>query len=108
MYTVNHPKIRVLFDIAKVFLESLSIKTVSAGILPLDNLVNGPCWPVYPEIGEHYGVGGTYLFKVPGQYYVMSLQEFVKKSLELYSSHPAGAIRATNPRYEQVKAAINV
>ncbi len=106
MYSINHPKIRCIFDIARLFLKSLGFDTISSDYLPHDNIANGPWWPVYPEIGDRYSVRGSYVFKPANQYRFLSLEDFVRQSLELYAGFSPGAIRTPNPRYQQVKAAI--
>jgi hypothetical protein len=47
MYSVTHPKVRCIFDIAKSFMNSIGVDTLDGGLLPVDNLVNGACFPVY-------------------------------------------------------------
>ncbi|WP_454850547.1 WcbI family polysaccharide biosynthesis putative acetyltransferase [Rhizobium binxianense] len=109
MYSVNHPKIRCIYDIARAFMRRHGIETVDGDILPADNLLNGPCYPIYPEIAEMFGVRGSYLFKVPNDYRLVSLEKFIEFSFGTYARVPAGSIQvetAVRARYEQVKATI--
>jgi hypothetical protein len=109
MYGSNHPRIEVLHDVARIFMESHGVTTFDGGIRPADNLANGPCFPVYPEIGESLGVEGTYLFKVISRYSYMTLEEFVRASFEVYSRHPRGTLQPSGgyePRYTRIEAFI--
>ena len=89
MYSVNHPKLFVLADLAAGALASCGLKTdprlcddyVPAGI----NV--GPVWPVYPEIAARYGLSGCYCFKgfsAGGISPYFSLAEFVEASFAIY------------------------
>jgi hypothetical protein len=84
MHTVNHPKIEVLMDFARLLLRKLGIGIVESGIVPHDNLTNGPVFPVFPEIGARLGIGGSYLFKNGGAYRVMDLESYVAASHAIY------------------------
>ncbi|MFB9949020.1 WcbI family polysaccharide biosynthesis putative acetyltransferase [Rhizobium puerariae] len=109
MYSVNHPKIRCIYDIARIFMKRLGVNTVESDLLPADNLLNGPCYPVYPEIAEVFGTRGSYLFKVPNEYRLISLEKFIERSFEVYASLPPNSIQvesAVRPRYANIKAVI--
>ncbi|MCZ3379306.1 MULTISPECIES: WcbI family polysaccharide biosynthesis putative acetyltransferase [Rhizobium] len=109
MYSVNHPKIRCIYDIARIFLRRLGVDTTDGEVLPADNLLNGPCYPVYPEIAETFGAGGSYLFKLPNEYRLISLEQFIEFSFAIYSRLPPRSIlveHAVRPRYDNVKAVI--
>ncbi|WP_267549329.1 WcbI family polysaccharide biosynthesis putative acetyltransferase [Rhizobium rhizogenes] len=109
MYSLNHPKVQCLYDLARMFMQHLGVETREGRVLPPDNLVNGPCYPIYPEIGETLGVNGSYLFKVAGEYRLISLEKFIELSFATYASHPAGSIVAApqfRKSYDKVKAAI--
>jgi hypothetical protein len=91
MYSTNHPRIRCLFDIALRFLEVRSLPATEERLMPMDNLVQGACFPVYPVIGEALGIAGSYLFKVAGGYRYLTLEEFVHGSFAAYDA-AGGAI----------------
>ena len=108
MYSVNHPRIHCIFDIAKLFLEQNGIEMHAGDVLPHDNLVSGPVWPVYPEIAEIHGIRGSLAFKLPSKYRQIDLEEFVTLSLAAYAAHEPGAIRVRTgrDRYRRVKAVV--
>lgn len=84
MYTSNHPKIFCLHDIAKLVLNKAKIKFYDIDILPQDNLVNGPIFPVYPEIGIRLGVNGNHLFKLGGISEWIFLEEYIYRCFKIY------------------------
>ena len=109
MYSVNHAKIQCLYDISRVFMEHLGVQTSNSNLLPQDNLVKGACFPVYPEVGEAVGARGSYLFKVPNEYRLLSLEQFIESSFAAYANVPKGSIvieHSTTVRYQRVKEVI--
>jgi hypothetical protein len=106
MHALGHPKARPIHDIARTFLETCGIETDRADVIPHDTLVEGACMPVYPEIGEVYGVRGSYTFKVQGEYRLLSLNAFIAASFALYSQYSPGEIRTDtgfNERLSRVR-----
>ena len=93
MYTVNHPHIACLRDVASLVLERAGHKARYLDSLPADNLANGPVIPVFPAIGTRVGCPGSQLFKRPGAYRHMTLEEFVSESYVCYRRATAHAIR---------------
>lgn len=87
MYMYLHPKIHCLHDLARLILARAGLTASDATALPHDNLANGQIFPVYPEIASRLGVTGSYLFKPPGEYRVIGLEEFVEASFEAYRGH---------------------
>ncbi|MCJ2015637.1 WcbI family polysaccharide biosynthesis putative acetyltransferase [Methylobacterium sp. J-076] len=64
MHSTNHPKLYVMADIARGLLDKAGIPFDACDLdafLP-DDLGGMGSWPVYPEIGQHYGVPGSALF----------------------------------------------
>lgn len=86
MHTINHPRIPVLLDVARLLLRSVGIEPHDTGIVPQDNLVNGPAFPVYPEVGTRLGVAGRYYFKRGGGYRVVDLEQFIAQCFAVYRS----------------------
>jgi hypothetical protein len=84
MHTVNHPRIPVLMDLARMVLRSVGVEPQEAGIVPPDNLANGPAFPVYPEIGTRLGVAGSYYFKRGGAYRIFDLKQYIAKCFTVY------------------------
>ncbi len=109
MYSVNHPKIRCVYDIARTFMKRQGIDIVENEIMPADNLLNGPCYPVYPEIADTFGAKGSYLFKVSNEYRLISLEKFIELCFGVYARLPPNSIQVeggVRQRYEIVKAVI--
>ena len=66
MYSMNHPKAHVLFDVARALLKRAGLPhtaNVAFDDFAVDDIVRGAVYPVYPEIAERYGHRGNYLFK---------------------------------------------
>jgi hypothetical protein len=100
MYSINHPKVIVLADIAKALLNNAGLSFDSS--LPLvdivpDVLANGGVWPVYPELAGTIGVAGSLTFTPPtqGSYdpNFFSLEDFIEKTFAIYEAD--GFSRAT-------------
>lgn len=89
MHSSDHPKIDVIYDVAKSFLIANNLDVQESHVRPPDSLVNGPCWPVYPEIGEALGVEGSYNFKRNLAFRHINLQAFVWESYVTYTQFEA-------------------
>ncbi|MBX3526550.1 MAG: hypothetical protein KF904_10135 [Rhodoblastus sp.] len=95
MYSMNHPKAFVLFDVAKALLAKAGMKTdpVEFGDFAVDDIVRGVVFPVYPEIAERYGHRGSYLFKRSNYRLARfvgefdDLRGFVEGSFAVYAKH---------------------
>jgi hypothetical protein len=66
MYSLVHPKPFVLVDIAKKLFEDTGLKgaDVDFAYYAVDDLARSEIFPVYPPVGELFGVRGSYLFKL--------------------------------------------
>lgn len=109
MHSLGHPKARPIFDIARIFLKNRGVEINKTDLVPFDTIVDGACLPVYPEIGEFFGVGGSYMFKLPGEYRLISLEKFIELSFETYSQHRADEITVEpgfRARFNRVKQVI--
>lgn len=109
MYGLGHPKARPIHDIARIFIEHCGIKTDRSDIVPHDTLVEGVCIPVYPEVGEVYGVKGSYLFKVHGEYKLIPLEKFIEQSFATYMKYEPGEVATDygfRDRYHHIKNTI--
>jgi Polysaccharide biosynthesis enzyme WcbI len=93
MHTSNHPKIHCLLDIAKLIFEEKGIPIFDGNFIPQDNLISGPCFPVYPEIGSALGVPGSYLFKRSLEFRLLRLHEFLSRSFAFYDGYQRGSIK---------------
>jgi hypothetical protein len=100
MHSINHPKLLVCADVAGKLLANLALPSIPAATqFVRDEFVDGPVWPVYPEVGERLGIDGNYLFKVeggqnPGRPVVtVDLLEFLEASFDAFGAHPPGDIQ---------------
>lgn len=107
MHSVNHPRIHVLMDVARRLAVKLAGPDIyDTEILPPDNLVGGPVFPIFPEIAERLGAGrGSYLFKPHTGYNLIDLKTFVSGSFAAYRAYPPQSLTAKGPAFERtVKA----
>ena len=110
MYSGNHPRIRVLYDLARLYLEREGYAARVSDVLPQDNLAASNVFPVYPEIGEVMGAPGSYLFKRAHEYSQIGLRQFVEESFAAYDGHPPGTLATHAPcreKFARVSAAID-
>ena len=59
--------------------------------------MDGPVWPVYPEIAASYGIEGDYCFKTAandGNSEIIGLGEFVERSFSIYANLPPDTLVA--------------
>jgi len=102
MHTLNHPRVFVLADIARV-------AAIRAGLLPadappvvlaFDHLAGNTIWPVYPEIAETLGVPAGLVFKravtpaATAHVLHLGLTAFIRESYASYARLPAEAFRS--------------
>ena len=113
MYSLNHPKLFALVDIAKALLEREGIE-ILPGVEEFvdDEMSTENVWPIYPEIAKKLGLDGHYLFKratpsvlrdmpVP----MMTLEQFIDESFKAYSKYSRDELtchRLTSNRYEKI------
>jgi hypothetical protein len=92
-YSINHPKLFVLRDLAKAVCQKHHLSTCDAGEELKDDLLSGPVWPIYPEIGSRLGITGGYNFKPSAEKGklapILKLEEFIERSYYTYSALPA-------------------
>lgn len=107
MHSVNHPKMFVLADIARVLLRDAQIDFADYELdsFLVDDLSLKGMWPVYEAVGRHYGVPGSEMFlaqrldrrsAAPARVY--SLPDFLAASFALYRTLPRQAL--TSDRVE--------
>jgi hypothetical protein len=90
MYTINHPKPRVMASIGRQAFEQAGL--APADVDPdaiVDSLGRGVRLPVYPEIGERLGVQEPFRFTnaIRDGRATLSLEEFAAASYELYAGY---------------------
>lgn len=88
MHTIDHPKISAVYALAKAILNKFKEPILDSDFLPHDNLALHSSLPVYPPIAEAYGIPGNYQFKVPGQYKMIDLKQFLYYSYQTFSNFP--------------------
>jgi hypothetical protein len=108
MVSIDHPRIRVLSSIAAEALRRIGVTPAHAAADIGDNMLNGPMFPVYPEIGAAYGLAGDYRFKPPGTTHILSLEEFVTLSFEVYAVLAPADVALRNTFRDKVDAAIRL
>lgn len=104
MHSVNHPKIECIFDIAYLASLKAGAKPLRCPMRPHDNLSNSVAFAIYDEIAEFCGIEGAYLFKVPHQYKLLTLEEFVTASFEAYRARDLDRMQPTLPFRERYNA----
>lgn len=113
-HTPNHPKPIVLGGVARALVAKLGLKPHTRypeALLP-DQFASHMIWPIYPELTKTVGGMGEYVFKPSNgkrdygaPIKVLSLEEFIKGSFEIYSKFEPDALVSTrleDPRYDQV------
>jgi Polysaccharide biosynthesis enzyme WcbI len=101
MYSVNHPKSFVFFDLAHHLLDTAGISSqpIDFQHYALNDLARDTVFPVYPEVAEHFGLPGSYIFKAPkhspgglslGNFF--DLHGFISGSHRVYARHAPGAL----------------
>lgn len=97
MHSSDHPKIDVIYDVAKAFLVAGGVEVQDSEFRPYDGLRNGPCWPVYPEIGEVLGIEGSYNFKRDMVFRHTDLAGFVWESYAAYAEFDRAELSPAPP-----------
>ncbi|WP_395648008.1 GSCFA domain-containing protein [Terricaulis sp.] len=98
MYTVNHPHLHILSDVAHAMLRSICVdpRTDRAERHAHDDLRRSFVLPVFPELAERIGGAGDYVFKLPHQWghdaQTLTLEEFAERSYAAYA--PLGELSA--------------
>ena len=100
MHTPNRPKIECLLDVARMVLTRAGLPVHDSGHVPIDNLANGPGFPVYPEIAARLGVRGSYLFKEEMRCVQLDLEQFVAECFAQYRT--CADIEPTWPSFRTV------
>ncbi len=101
MHSFNHPKMEVVFDIAKLIAGKIKGHVCESDVRPHDNLTYGPIFPIFPELAENFGInGGSYLFKPMMQYKLLSLRTFIEKSFSAFENYPKESLNPISYHYE--------
>lgn len=105
MHSANHPRMFVAADLARGLLRRAGIPFRDFDIDPFlhDELLAQGSWPVYPEIGQLYGISGGTTFlprsrRSQRQPAPMTLRRFLEGSFALYGRRSRRDL--ANPRVE--------
>ena len=84
MHSVDHPKATALIALAK----SIAIKLGAAESIreipvPISDSLANLDWPIYPDIGEYYGIRGLYVWKEGVEY--LTLHSYIDAAYQKYS-----------------------
>lgn len=95
MYTPNHPKPQVMFDVARKAMKEagLAVADIEVDDYLVDDLVRGFVLPVYPPLADLYGFRGSTLFKKehyrlsfkPGEF--LTLEQYIAESFAVFARH---------------------
>lgn len=96
MHTVNHPRIGILFDLARAILDKLGQPVFAEVPLPPDNLA-ATAWPIYPEVGERLGLAGAYLFKPAEKHKPLDLVHYLAESFRRFAPWDKSQLRVIKP-----------
>jgi Polysaccharide biosynthesis enzyme WcbI len=100
MYSVNHPKLFTLADIAAATLRRIGFSQLREGVDDYiqDDLRYGAIWPLYPALAEHFSLPGTMVFKRPTYPIqpgsdLLTLSQFLSESFKMYSAIPRARLK---------------
>jgi Polysaccharide biosynthesis enzyme WcbI len=113
MYTINHPKIGVMYDLCRLVLARDGVPAPDQGAVPADRLVAGNNWPVYPPVAKRLGIPEQPLFKYAASYAKklgdgrpgIYLSEFIEGCYQTFGTIDRDEIEAA-PRVAQVLASL--
>lgn len=107
MYSIIHPHIACMHDIARQVLVQAGMRLLPASFLPPDRLARHEVVPVYPAIATRLGIAGGTLFKRGHDQRILDLPEYVARSYAIFRSAPdARPHGAYVPVVERVQAAL--
>lgn len=107
MYSLNHPRIDCLYDIAQQITRRLGREPRIDSFRPHDNMANGAVFPVYDEIAESFGIEGSYNFKPGDKYRFISLEEYIAGCFASYSRFPKDILFTTGIFQDRYNAVFN-
>ena len=96
MHTIDHPDIRLMIEMAKAVLRRFDRAYREEAPLPVDVLAD-LSWPVYPEVGEQFGVAGDYRFRPISQYVTLDLNEFLEEQFASFCRWDRSQLRVARP-----------
>jgi hypothetical protein len=112
MHLDFHPKLAAFADVARLAARraGLEIPFPDAWTYLADPMLDGPIWPVYPEVAQRLGFEGNYAFKparsadaIPAP---MDLERFIAASYARYEGRSPGDLqckRLEDPAFREVE-----
>ena len=105
-YIPAHPRIACLRDLAKAVLVRADMEIKKTNVVPYDVMANAVIYPVYPEIASCLGIRGDYFFKLPTEYRLIGLREFIEGEFAFYQD--CAGLVPTTPYEATVARAMSV
>lgn len=98
MYSVNHPTLAVMEDIARELLQRIGMFYFPESkyeYLP-DPLKAQPIWPIYPEIADRLGLRGSTAFKINEPHGTLELRDFVGGAYDAFANYDRETLESLN------------
>lgn len=112
MYSMNHPKLFLFFDIVReIFTKiGISIIDVSWDKTPQDILSVMPIWPVYPLLDRYLNLKGvgSFKFKMGEPMGYIDLKYFVEDCYKRYAKYDKASLTMVNIDINQIAENINL
>jgi len=116
MHSVNHPKITLLFELAKLIASRInpSVKLDKLNTTIADPLMGASIWPVYPDIAYSLGIDGSYLWKLGDAKLINGLDSFILESYSHYENHhergdlQLHAFHISHDKFNDMMSSLNV
>jgi hypothetical protein len=105
MFTINHPRIEMLFEVARAILAARN-EPLFDGIWPPPETLAGVQWPIYPEVGRRIGIEGACLFKPADEQRPIELAEFLERSHAIFGAWEKSQLYidpAIRPRLRRIR-----
>jgi hypothetical protein len=100
MHSVNHPKVHVLFDIARIVCRQAGLTVDEAAACPEDDLAAMARHPVHRDLARAFGVAPEDRFYPPApkgrQPAPMPLEQYIDRSFALYATARPSALRSVD------------
>lgn len=98
MYSVNHPTLAVMEDIARELLQRIGMFYFpdSKHEYLSDPLKAQPIWPIYPEIADRLGLRGGTAFKINDPHGTLELRDFVSGAYDTFVNYDRDTLESLN------------
>jgi hypothetical protein len=85
MHSINHPNIFFISEFVKLLTSKVIKLDLDRPILIQDALLDNDIWPIYPEIGLHLGIKGSFNWRLNGRE-IDGLDNYINYIFESYQS----------------------